>query len=115
MSLRQEVIDGLKALYLLNLPHTPAADKMREVGEVWLAVIEAQFLSWIPEDEGRIHQGFLRLMAHIDRWPCPKQLLEALPPRKETQQKIERPKATEEEKAAYRAMLKELMAKVKWR
>lgn len=116
MTLRTEVIEGLKALYLLNLPNTPAADKMGEVGEIWLAIIESRLPRYSERDKGRIHAGFLKLMSEIERWPAPKQLLEMIPDPKPIpeEKRISRP-STPEEKAEIRAFMDDLVKKLKMR
>lgn len=79
MNIREPIVRGLKKLYLLRLPGTPGADKIAEVGAVWIEVI-ANHHRWDDADRGRIDKAFARLIAAADRWPSPRALLDRLPP-----------------------------------
>ena len=81
MNVRGSVVDGLKALFVLRLNGTPAAADMESVGQVWIKVVE-QHQKWdAKRDAGRLEAAFEKLIAEVDRWPSPSELLRRLPPR----------------------------------
>jgi hypothetical protein len=77
--LREEVSKGIAALYLLRLPGAPAGDLLAETVGLWVAVIRNGRAFTAAQDVPRFRRAFLAL-ASAERWPTPKQLLDALPP-----------------------------------
>lgn len=76
-------MDGLGRALLLRLNNTPPEDTIEAVIQVWFEVITGLSVAWDEElDAGRITRGFRVVLAKVDRFPTPKQLIEALPPRK---------------------------------
>ena len=78
---RRTVSDGLKVLVALSLANEPALDLMPATKKLWIHLLWNCGKAWAEEDHSRILEAFTRLATRIDRWPAPRQLLEALPPR----------------------------------
>ncbi len=79
---RRAVADGLKVLVALSLPNEPALDLMPATKQLWIHLLWNSGRAWEQDlDTPRILEGFTRLGARVERWPAPKQLLDALPPR----------------------------------
>lgn len=96
--LMNEIIDGLSALLLLNLPEKPALDSVEMVANVWYNAITAIERDWDEVlDTPRVRRAYQLLSAHSERWPIPKQFLDSLPARPEPKQ-IAAPKPTEEQR-----------------
>jgi len=110
---RRTVADGLKVLVALSLPGEPALDLMPATKKLWIHLLWNCGKAWQEDDAGRILEAFTRLATRVDRWPAPKQLLEALPSRPQLKA-IEPPPADREEAkrhlAEMRAMLKGVRA-----
>lgn len=73
------VVDGLQMLVALALQGTPPAETVALTAQVWVATLW-RARPWLDErDAQRIAAAFADLAARIDRWPAPRQLLDALP------------------------------------
>ena len=81
--LKQEIKNGLAALYVLSLNNTPSQELIAKTRDVWHMAIVRQSRDWQAElDVPRLRAGFETLCATAERWPAPAQLLAAMPPRK---------------------------------
>lgn len=106
--LEAELLEGLSGLLLLRLEGAPAADASDATANVWLAAVRSRNRVWVKErDVLRMRQGFAQLYASCDRWPTPKQLLDALPAEAE-QQRLPPPPLTDEDKQRGNRMLARL-------
>lgn len=97
MDVNNAVCDGLTALYLLNLPYSPAKAKMEMVTSVWLNIFTEHCRHWDSErDKGRLEAAFARIAAEAERWPVPREVIDRIPPRKPTID-LPRPKRSKED------------------
>lgn len=111
--LRNSVLKGLQGIMLLRLDGSPSADTMQGTANAWLAVLANLPHSWDQErDAPRIQRAFLTLAANSERWPAPKNFIDALPP-VPPQLKIDGPKGKYSESS--RKMVSELLSKMKAR
>ncbi len=78
---RAAVGAALQRLIALGLPGTPPAETIRLTAQAWTDVLWDAPIDWRPADEARMRQATLTLAQRIDRWPAPRQWLDALPPR----------------------------------
>lgn len=75
------VVEGLQFLWTLGLPGTPAGELATLVATSWVQAMW-DTAAWAEEaDAGRLHQAFLRTGGSADRWPTPRQVLDAMPAR----------------------------------
>lgn len=80
--MRTEISAGLKRFVALALPGQPPAETIRLTAEAWCEALMETNKQWEEEhDAMRLRKGFRALLPHLDRWPQPKHLLEAMPPR----------------------------------
>lgn len=81
--LRNEIITGVQKLFSLRLPGAPAADAVGMTAAVWIEALAAHRINWdAHQDAPRIQRAF-QILLRADRWPVPKDLIAALPPRPE--------------------------------
>ncbi len=107
--LEREIARGLQGLVALRLPGAPAEDAITLTLDVWLAAIAVRAASWAEADDAhRIRAGFRTLYATCDRWPAPRQLLDALPIRAPPRA-LPPPPMSAEDRARNRARLDALM------
>lgn len=112
MNIRDAVIDGLKALFVLRLPGAPAAETLEAVGRLWIGIVERHQKQWDAQrDAGRIEAAFEKLLGEVDRWPSPSELLRRLPPRIEIA--LPSRKRTDDEVVEVVSTLDELSKKMK--
>lgn len=102
----------MERLRLLGLEGQPLGRAMGEVVVIWAQVIAAR----LPQaderlDAPRLHAAFDALEARCERWPAPKQLLEALPARPEPP-RLEPPAPRPEQRAQVVRMIGELKARM---
>lgn len=103
----------MERLVILGLDGRPLGRAMGEVVRMWAQIIAARLPQADPVlDAPRIHAAFDVLEATCERWPAPKQFLDALPARAEPA-RLPPPKMTEEERAKARAMLAGLVQKLR--
>lgn len=69
---------GIQRLFTMGLPGTPSPELMVGTVTVWLDVID-KHANWTLEDEPRFSAAFRSLEHHSERWPLPKNFLEAVP------------------------------------
>lgn len=74
-----EIINGLTKLMSLSLDRTPAADSVQITAATWIEATTAGRAWHAPRDTDRIRTAFITLARTSDRWPSPKQFLDALP------------------------------------
>jgi len=80
---RRTVADGLKVLVALSLPGEPALDLMPATKRLWIHLLWSSHRVWREDDAARLLEAFTILATRIDRWPAPRQLLDAIPRRKQ--------------------------------
>lgn len=90
--LREELRDGLAALFILRLPGSPAGDTMPFVVDTWFASLTRFRVFDAELDRQRFRDGFLKLATGVRQWPSPRDLLDALPGRAE-QLRLPRPRS----------------------
>ncbi|PIQ25397.1 hypothetical protein COW20_15155 [bacterium (Candidatus Blackallbacteria) CG13_big_fil_rev_8_21_14_2_50_49_14] len=96
--LRDVVSDGLKHLVVLGLPGQPPAETIGMTGKAWIKALWKYSTSWDEaQDRPRLEEAFLTMLPEVERWPVPKDLIAALPPRPEPL-KLMAPKMTEEQR-----------------
>lgn len=104
---------GLQKLYPLSLDRTPAADILPGTAMAWIQAITHNRAWDQYRDTPRIRGAFTTLAQSCDRWPSPKQFMEALPqseqPRLTKQPGIP---STKEEREANLARLRQLYGDV---
>ncbi len=81
--LHNRVLDGVQFLRALGLPGTPAAEVARLTFTAWLAAIwNNGALAWNEQmDSARLYRAFEAAAAAATRWPTPREVLAAMPPR----------------------------------
>lgn len=80
--LKQAIASGVSMLVLLRLRNAPPEDAITGTLQAWFKVLTHKH-SWDENlDRERIEVAFLNLAQNCDQFPTPKQLLEAMPPRK---------------------------------
>src|SRR5262245_25074973 len=78
------IVSGLQWLVVMSLRGTPPEDIMEFTREAWQDTVWRSQALWDQAaDEQRLSAGFLRLRQSMDRWPAPKNLLDAMPQRRE--------------------------------
>lgn len=103
----------MERLVILGLEGRPLGRAMGEVVRMWAQIIAGR----LPQadaalDAPRLHAAFDVLEATCERWPAPKQLLDALPARPQPQP-LPPPPMSEDQRAKVRAMLADVAAKLR--
>ncbi|WP_434777666.1 hypothetical protein [Neisseria sp. Ec49-e6-T10] len=106
--IRTEIIEGLQKLFSLRLIGSPAEDILQVTGETWIVAFSKKTEGWKIEDEGRIEKAFNLILADIERWPSPKQVIALIPKRKKPTE-LAPPKFTSEQIAANKKRLAETL------
>jgi predicted deacylase len=102
----------MERLVILGLEGRPLGRSMGEVVRMWAQIIAHRLPNADPRlDAPRIHAAFDVLEAACERWPAPKQFLDALPARQE-RMKLPPPPMTAEQKQRARAMLADIVRKM---
>ena len=103
----------MERLVILGLEGRPLGRSMGAVVRMWAQIIAHRLPNADPRlDEPRIHAAFDVLEATSERWPAPKQFLDALPERPQPQP-LPPPELNEEQRAKFKALLAELAAKMR--
>jgi hypothetical protein len=103
----------MERLVILGLEGRPLGRAMGEVVRMWAQIIAHRLPNADPRlDAPRIHAAFDVLEAACERWPAPKQFLDALPARPQPQP-LPPPVMDETKRAEVKAMLAELAAKMR--
>jgi len=75
-----ELANGAEILLMCCLPGAPSAETISTTVKTWGGIF-SQTRTWIEtRDIPRLRQAFIRLATNCERWPTPKQILEAIPP-----------------------------------
>jgi hypothetical protein len=78
--LNNAILKGFQGLLMLRLQGAPAQDTVQHTLNAWLAVLVSLPHTWDQErDQPRIRKAFVTLGANCDRWPAPKNFLDAMP------------------------------------
>lgn len=78
--LRNSILRGIQGLMMLRLQFAPAEDTIASLANAWLAVLMSLPHTWDQErDQPRIQRAFLTIAANCERWPAPKNFIDALP------------------------------------
>lgn len=100
---------GLQMLVVLSLRGTPQPDTMEFTAEVWEGAVWDKQAMWDKDaDAKRIRAGFALLAQTVDRWPAPKNLLDAMPPRPDLF-KLDLPPVSPEQRERNRQHIKALV------
>jgi hypothetical protein len=103
----------MERLVILGLEGRPLGRAMGEVVRMWAQIIAHRLPNADPRlDAPRIHAAFDALEAACERWPAPKQFLDALPARPQPKS-LPPPAMDESKRAEVKAMLAELAAKMR--
>lgn len=74
-----EILTGLQKLYTLSLDRTPAADVLPGTASTWVEAL-TMGRNWDQQrDTPRIREAFARMKLDAQRWPSPRDFLDALP------------------------------------
>lgn len=93
--LRCQIANGLTALVARSLKGQPGADIITLCADTWHVSL-CRSLIIADVDADRCRQGFERLLARVEEWPQPKQLLDLLPARP-NRQSLRAPRPSDEE------------------
>lgn len=108
--LMDEILTGLQKLYPLSLDRTPAAEVLPGTAMAWLEAL-SHGRTWDRyRDAQRIRGAFVTLAQTCDRWPAPKQFLDALPRVEQAALAHEVRPASREEAAAAMKRIREMLA-----
>lgn len=88
--LNDEIRSGLAKLLCLRLDSTPAEDMVEGTAQAWLTALTHGRVWDQGRDTARVRGAFDTLLATCERWPIPRQLMEALPP-PTAQARLEKP------------------------
>ncbi|SFT74093.1 hypothetical protein [Halomonas saccharevitans] len=106
---RDEITTGLARLLVLRLPSAPWEDEAAYTQQTWIDTLWQAPVGWDPElDAGRLRAGFARLAREADRWPVPRQLLEALPSRPQ-QPRLAKPPMSEAQRRRNQQRMAEMV------
>lgn len=76
------VVSGLQFLWALGLPGTPASELATLTAQAWVDAMYSGPSAWCQElDEQRLVSAFKAAAGQAERWPTPRAVLSALPPR----------------------------------
>lgn len=78
--LMTEIANGMKRIYVLNLPRTPAAEALPLVAASWRDGIARGRAFEETRDAPRIRAAFSTLVTTAREWPAPHHLISAMPP-----------------------------------
>lgn len=103
----------MERLVILGLDGRPLGRAMGEVVQMWAQIIAARLpQADVALDAPRLHAAFDVLEVTCERWPAPKQLLDALPARPQPRP-LPPPPMSEDQRAKVRAMLADVAAKLR--
>lgn len=106
---RDEIFAGLARLLVLRLPSAPWEDEAEYTQQTWIEVLWDAPIGWDGElDTGRLRAAFARLARDADRWPTPRQLLQAMPSRPQ-QPRLPKPPMSEAQRRRNQRRLAEMM------
>lgn len=104
------VTGGIQILFTLSLPGSPPAAEIVKTDDVWSHALWSSTSGWSEQlDAPRISAAFMALARRVERWPAPKHLLDAMPPRLEPV-KLPAPPVSDEQRARNRARIRALAA-----
>jgi hypothetical protein len=76
------VVSGLQFMWALGLPGTPASDLATLTAQAWVQALHSAPFAWNEEqDRARLQEAFKAAASQAERWPTPRAVLNALPPR----------------------------------
>lgn len=103
----------MERLVIIGLEGRPLGRAMGEVVRMWAQIIAARLPhADVALDAPRLHAAFDVLEATCERWPVPRQVLDALPARPEPP-KLPPPPMSEDQRAKVRAMLADVAARLR--
>jgi hypothetical protein len=106
---RDEIFNGLARLLVLRLPSAPWEDEAEYTQQTWIDTLWSAPVGWDAEQDAlRLRAAFARLAREADRWPVPRQLLEAMPARP-PRPRLAAPPMSEAQVARNRQRLAEMM------
>lgn len=77
-----QVVSGLQYLWALGLPGTPAGELAQLTATAWIDTLWCHHVRWQEAlDPPRLEAAFKAAARQADRWPTPRQVLQALPDR----------------------------------
>lgn len=77
-----QVVSGLQYLWALGLPGTPAGELAQLTATAWIDTLWHHQVRWDEDlDPPRLEAAFKTAARMADRWPTPRQVLQALPDR----------------------------------
>ncbi|MEB3470125.1 hypothetical protein ROV31_05995 [Pasteurella multocida] len=109
--LKQTLAGGISTLMLLRLRNAPPEDAITATLQAWYKVITHK-RQWDEQlDRQRLESAFMYLAQTYDQFPTPKQLLEAMPPRK--LKELPPPTLTEEQRQKNQQRIRQLLEQMK--
>ena len=104
-----EVAEGLQRMIALSLPGTPAAETVGGKARAWADALWYAPKAWDQGlDAPRIAAAFQGIGYRLDRFPTPKAILEAMPPRP-PQPALPEPEISEEQRRANLRRMAQIM------
>ncbi len=80
-----QVVSGLQYLWALGLPGTPAGELAKLTATAWIDTLWHHAVRWDEQlDSPRLEAAFKAAARGAERWPTPRQVLQALPDRTAT-------------------------------
>lgn len=105
--------EGLQSLVALSLPGQPPAETIALTLDVWVHAVWRAPVQWSEQyDRARLRHAFFTISRRTERWPAPRHLIEAMPPRPEAPA-LPAPRISDEQRARYRANIAQLNACIK--
>lgn len=107
---RDEIAQGLARLVVLRLQNAPWEDDIAYTQQAWVDTLWAKPIGWDADlDTRRLRTAFQRLAGSVNRWPAPRQLIEAMPERLQ-RPRLGKPTMSESQRLKNRDRLQRLMA-----
>ena len=107
------VAAGLQRLILLGLPFAPSAETMEGTARAWADAFWFSHRHWIESsDSQRIAVAFRIIASQVDRFPTPKQVLDAMPNRP-PQRKLPMPPLSNDQIQRNRDTIQSILSKLR--
>lgn len=93
--------EGLQFLVALSLPGQPPAETIALTLDVWVHTVWRAPVQWSEQyDRARLRHAFFAISRRAERWPAPRHLIEAMPPRP-APPALPAPRISDEQRARY--------------
>ena len=82
--LEEKIVEGVQSMIVIRMRNAPALETITTVARVWILIFKRQPIVWNEIEDGwRIEEAFLSHMSESEFFPTPKDILTAMPKRKE--------------------------------